>query len=412
MTSFNMLSNLIRALFALWSLILCAAGIVGMVYAAFQKKYDFSLLALLNLLSAYILWQIIIDIAANLDAGIPGTLHIMPGSLPWIIWLLTFVLLTVYAVIILVSIRSYTEVRITPMSIKHCTDQMPCGICYWRSNGRVIFSNICMNQLCIALTGQPLQNGNILFEAVPEGVVTIYGRTWHFICWDFYFEGERLQEMIASDITEEYEKTKALETEMAELSRLNRELQTYYKNIDDTIRKQEILQAKINIHDEMNRLMLSTLAAEGENVEMLDHIFSLWEENTMLLDLEAEGEESGTANRLEQLAQALNISLVWKSHLPESLNTVQRELFFTAAQEAMANAAKHAGAKTLEISFSERGSALCCCFENDGRIPPHTIHFAGGLANLAHLAKEQGAAIFVKQDENFQLTLYFNASSS
>lgn len=46
-----------------------------------------------------------------------------------------------------------------------------------------------------------------------------------------------------------------------------------------------------------------------------------------------------------------------------------RELVFAAAQETIANAVKHAGAKHMKISFEENSSWLCCCFENDGTVP-------------------------------------------
>ena len=88
------------------------------------------------------------------------------------------------------------------------------------------------------------------------------GRRWRFVRRELLLDGERLHELTASDVTAEYAKTEALQRDKEALSRLKAELNEYNLGIDDTVRKQEILRAKVNIHDEMNRLMLSTVAAE------------------------------------------------------------------------------------------------------------------------------------------------------
>ena len=132
----------------------------------------------------------------------------------------------------------------------------------------------------------------------------------------------------------------------------------------------------------------------------------------MLLCMEADREtENDAANRLEQLAQVLDIRLTRKIVLPEALTGKQRELFFITAQEAIANAAKHAGAESLKISFSETENAFCYDFENDGRMPEGDVNFTGGLANLLYLAGEQGASIFAEKGETFKLSLHFAKES-
>ena len=297
---------------------------------------------------------------------------------------------------------------ITPAAVKLCLDQMPCGVCCWHDNGRVLFSNICMNRLCVALTGSPLLNGNSFYDRTSGGILTVDGRVWRFACWDMTFDGERLHEMIASDITTEYAKTQALEQDKAELSRLKRRLQEYSLIMEDAVRRQEILQAKVNIHDEMNRLMLSTMAAEKDDTQALNRIFSLLVQNALLLCMQADDTQDQKAvTRVHELADALGIGLIWSGDVPPALTEKQRALFFTAAQEAVINAAKHAEAKTLEIAFTEDEATLCCDFINGGNVTAGDVNFVGGLANLALLAGEQGAFIRAKADKAFTLSLHF-----
>jgi len=80
---------------------------------------------------------------------------------------------------------------------------------------------------------------------------------------------------------------------------------------------------------------------------------------------------------------------------------------YTTAREALANAAKHAAATAMDISFEETTEALCCSFRNNGTLPNGEIRFTGGLLNLSRLAAEQGAVLSVEADKQFTLRLCF-----
>lgn len=404
MISFNMLTPFARSLFALWALVLGLAYIVSAVLALVNKRYRFTAASLVLFTPVYFLWQVIFDFSlfGKNEAASGSTSALCEMPLPF--WLLAFVLLTVPGVLLLIYNVRYDKNFIAPGSIKLFLDGLPCGICCWRENGRVLFSNVSMNILCAALTGNPLLNGNRFREAVKGDILTVDGQVWRFSCRDIVLDGEKLIEMVASDITAEYAKTEALEKDKADLALLNRKLKEYYLSMDDAVRRQEILQAKVNIHDEMNRLMLSTMAAGTADTAELDRIFTLWEQNALILCMEADGEGGDS---LEELAAALKLELCRQDDIPEALSEKQRGLFFSAAKEAMVNAVKHAGAKTLAIGFEETEDRIFCRFTNDGAVPVNAVHFSGGLKNLALIAKKQGATVSAESDKSFTLTLCF-----
>ena len=412
MTALDMLTELYRSIFSLWTLLLCLICIFGIVLAISHRLYRFAAFSLFPLMSTYFLWQVLFDI--HLVGGTKQIAAISRklGGLPWLCWLAALFVLTAAAVILFLIILRCGKRSITPAAVKRLLDQMPCGVCCWRDSGRVLFSNICMNRLCVSLTGSHLRNGNHFHDKIKDEILTVDGKVWRFACRDTVFSGETLHEMIASDITMEYAKTQALEQDKAELSRLKGELQAYSLRIEDTVRQQEILQAKINIHDEMNRLMLSTMAADKTDTAALDRIFSQWEQNALFLCMQAddESEDQKEAERLNDLARSLGIRLTWRTELPAAMTSKQRTLFFTAAQEAVINAAKHAGANNLDISFTENAQTLLCDFVNDGIIPSEDVRFVGGLKNLALLAGEQSACVFAKCAERFTLSLRFQKS--
>ena len=356
----------------------------------------------------YYIWQVIFDF--SLFGGTEKVTLISSKlcglSIVW--WLAAFIVLTLASVILLERNIEYDKNFITPGTIKLYLDEIPCGVCCWRDNGRVLLANIRMNELCVAITNSPLLNGNYFRDAVIDGIITAEGKVWRFSCRDIFLGGEKLHEMIASDITTEYAKNRALEKDKEELSKLNRELQEYYLSIDNTVRRQENLQAKVNIHDKMNRLMLSTTAVNSEDSAELNRIFSLWEKNALLLCMEAEETaDTKESNSLEQLAEALKICLIWQGALPSALSERQRRLFFSTAKEAIVNAVKHAEAKTMNILFSETETNIFCHFVNDGKTLQGAVKFTGGLQNLSSLANKQGVTVSVSSDKKFTLSLCF-----
>jgi signal transduction histidine kinase len=407
MTPFAFLSAQIRAIIALWALILCLVNIGSAVLAAARRRLRFIAYALVVFAPVYFLWQVIFDFSLFGISEKAKDVTLTLCGFAWILWLSAFVVLTFASVFLFARNIRYDKTFITPGAIKIFLDKIPCGVCCFRDNGRVLFSNMCMNELCEKITGGALLDGNHFKNAVEGGILTVGDKVWRFTCRDIEKDGENLQEIIASDITPEYAKTRMLEKDKAELSKLNRELRDYYDSIDEIVRGKEILQAKVNIHDEMNRLMLSTTAVNSEDTEELDRIFSMWEQDALLLCMEAD-EKNGAKSfeSLKNLANALKINLSLQGEMPE-LSENRKNLFFSAANEAIINAFKHADAKNMKISFTETEKIFLCRFTNDGNIPKSEVKFTGGLSNLSALAKRQNAKISAIAADEFTLTLSF-----
>ena len=221
MTAFASLSALARALISLWALLLCRTDIGNAVLATVRRRYRFTVLALLILAPGYFLWQVIFDLSLFGGTAKVAAISQALGEIPWLFWLFALTILTLAAVLLLRYNIRYDRNHITPGTIKLFLDRMPCGVCCWRESGRVLFSNICMNRLCTDITDAPLLNGNQFRDAVADGILHVKGKVWRFISREIDPDGERLYEMIASDITSEYAKTEALERDKAELTRVS-----------------------------------------------------------------------------------------------------------------------------------------------------------------------------------------------
>lgn len=211
MTSLFQLSELTRSLFSLWTLTLCLIGIFSIVRSVALKRFRFAAFALLPLGCSYFLWQMMFDIHLFGDTGAAAAVSRKLGAFPWIGLLLALLVITPAAIVNLSAVIRYGKRSVTPDAVKLCLDWIPCGVCCFDDDGRVLFSNVCMNRLCIAATGSLLQNGNQFYDAVGDSILTLEGRRWRFVRRELLLDGERLHELTASDVTAEYAKTEALQ---------------------------------------------------------------------------------------------------------------------------------------------------------------------------------------------------------
>lgn len=395
-----------RAVLGLWTLLLCLAGIVGAVLSLVGRRYRNVIVTLPLFAATYLLWQVTICCLYQPDQA--SALYLWLSHLPWLTWTLILGLLTLGEAGLLYAVIRYLRTFVTPLAIEHCADELSCGICYWQDNGHVIFTNDCMNLICTQLLGSSPMDGGQIRAAITAPIMPLGDRVWQFTFRETEYGGRSLQELIATDVSEVYAESEALRLDNVRLAKMNEELRIYGMNIDESVRRQEMLQAKVNIHHEMNRLMLSTIAVDLEDEQELSRIFSLWERNALLLCMESGADQSSDAEELEQLARALGVRLLWERRAPEVLTPKQRELFFAAAREAITNAVKHAGAKTMEIFLSVTDKGISCTFQNDGTLPEGAILFTGGLANLELLARQQGASVTAKAEDTFRLCVVFS----
>ena len=178
------------------------------------------------------------------------------------------------------------------------------------------------------------------------------------------FEDKQIQELIAVDVTELYKKNELLEQETVSLQKMNESLRKYNQNIVETVRKQEILDAKVYIHDEMNRLMLVTTS----NAEMpmaeeeFREILTLWRNNAILLGGESEKAKDNTdISEVNQLAELLGIQLTWQGEAPGVMPGSIRKVFIMVARETIANAVQIISMPySFDIFIISRHTNHCC----------------------------------------------------
>ena len=66
-------------------------------------------------------------------------------------------------------------------------DMLHAGICYWEESGRIILSNRRMNEICLALSGEILLNGQKFYESIGSECVSLPDGTIQYFFHDMLY---------------------------------------------------------------------------------------------------------------------------------------------------------------------------------------------------------------------------------
>ena len=76
-----------------------------------------------------------------------------------------------------------------------------------------------------------------------------------------------------------------------------------------------------------------------------------------------------------------------------------------AIRECLTNAARHAGAKQLDITIREEESSILLYITNDGKCPDGKITPKGGLLNLSKHVIANGGKLVIRSTPYFSLSV-------
>lgn len=408
MTSYSETGPLVRSLVCFWAILLILGFSLNTVISVRQKRYLSAVKESVFGFPIYFFMQVCRDISCRKMGKISHNATESFGLIPLWIYIIFLLLFTFVFTVQFYSLSVYSRRHITPSSVKEAVDKNPTGICCYRTNGQPVLTNQRMNAVAFEMTGRTLLNGAEFYEKVREnriadlsdGTVVRFSRTV------FTLDGEDFYELTADDITELYRKSQTLRKENDILKSQNQRMIDYGKTIDENIRRQEILNTKTSIHDEMNRLLLSTENIIQNGTDEEKHkILETWQNNILLLCMEADSVAGNNViSDLNELAVIMGLN-VCCDRIPKTDDKELLYLFFLAAEEAMTNSVKHAGARNLYIHIDEDDKFLTAVFTNDGKKPLKKISEGGGLLNLRHRIETSGGSLTAVSGEQFILTV-------
>lgn len=339
------------------------------------------------------------------------------GNLPYIVWMLLLFFVTVLEAVLLLKLLRQKERRLTPNAVKESLDALPDGVCFFEPDGRPILVNTQMNRISSELFDTEILNAEHFLNRLKENnekiirttptilVKTADEKVWEFNQTILKIKNAEVHELIACDITQQYQLSGELKQRNEQLNKVNERLHRFSRDMVYFTAEKELLEAKIRVHDDVGQALLafrSYLAQEQEKRNRND-LLLLW--RYVILVMKKETAPAGEWDILEKTAQSLHIKINLSGELPE--NVQQKTAILTAIHECLTNTAKHARGDCLDILVKSEDTLLTTQFTNNGQIPDEDIQEGGGLKNLRNIVERAGGTMTIESTPRFLLRIDF-----
>lgn len=371
-------------------------------------------------------------------------------DVPWIIVALVMVVIFAAEVLCLVEVDRAGRDKLSPGSVKESLDALPDGVCFFSEDGRILLSNRRMQHISSDITGIGILNGEKLWRCIEEksvkmdvsdGLVifTSDSKVWNVRRSEIEAEGNRINEIVALDVTEQYELRRELEERNERLNSVNERLRIFSRDMSRLTAEKELLDAKIKVHDDLGRSLLAFRAYLTAEPSKRDRskLLPLWRYVISVMKKETAPSEEWDA--IEKTAESLHIQIEINGDLPAGpaglpVSGAARSAIMAAIRECLTNTPRHAGGDRLFVLIkcgveqgadhastsgnpSASGTAPCADaphgirveITNNGRMPLTPVQEAGGLSNLRHMVERAGGNMTIESSPQFLLRLEFKS---
>lgn len=357
------------------------------------------------------------DFSGNLTPPVEQRLWALPSGL----LILLSALMAVWISYAMIRLFAWRRNHISQTSVKESIDQLPTGLCFHGEGGLPRLVNRQMNALCLELTGEPLWNAEVFWHALvtgkvlPQDAVLQTGempivrtgdmRVWSFERTPIDANGEQSMQIIASDVTQEYEMNDQLRSENLRLAEINRRLRQYGENVQELTREKETLAAKVRIHDELGQALLATrrLSIQPSSSSHRAEVLHLWRQNLKLLQSTKDTfPETKGFSQLIAAAQAIGVRVIFRGAQPPS-DASRMSLLENAIHECLTNTVRHAHGTELYIDISQANAQTEIVCTNNGAVPREPVVEGGGLSSLRRRVEAAGGRMSVQSEPRFAL---------
>ena len=334
---------------------------------------------------------------------------------------------------------------LTPMAIKESLDALPDGVGFVTENGSPVLVNVEMNHICNSLYGTWFMNGEQFWYRLKEGDIgketeilqesdlpgetlpekeedakadSVLIRTEDGKIWDLRRsrlepDKDHVIQLTAYDVTTQYRLWQELSDRNRRLNEVNERLHRFNSEVERVTREQEILSAKIRVHDEVGRslLTLRTYLAQAEADRDRKSLVPLWQYIVSVMREEVLPQPENTAawnasknwEVLQKKADAMRITIQKEGILPDTEK--EARLILAAVQECVSNTAKHAGGHIQYVKLFRTAEGFRAELTNDGQPPRKEPEEKGGLKNLRLMIERAGGTMLLQSTPRFVMEI-------
>lgn len=357
-------------------------------------------------------------IILQLDSRITGTTQSIHFHVPYLI-LLAFVLISfgynIWAVVSETKVRK----KINKNSVKEAFDNLPTGICFFNRAGLPVLCNLAMHRLSFAVCGKDLQFITEIEEWFGDDFTPISGvkklnrtfilpdgKAWHLKKLGFVDEdGNTYTEYTAVDVTELYKNREEVISDNEQLRKVQADLQKLSANVVAVTREEEILNAKMRVHDEMGRCLIAAQKyLKDKNTDSVpDAIATSWQRAVSMIKYNNDTPDEDMLLQIRKTCEFVGLDFIMKGELPRSERVAY--LLTCAVRECVTNAVRYAEATEIYAEFCESETEATVTLTNNGIVPENEISEGGGLSTLRQRIERAGGQMILQSLPEFKLTV-------
>lgn len=431
MTAYINLAEYCHTFFAISAivLILGAAYIIAAA-VAMRLSRGYAACSVVLAAAVFIILQSMADVSLCANEADPrfSLPAVILKDVPWIIVALVIVVIFAAEVLCLVAVNRAGRDKLSPGSVKESLDALPDGVCFFSEDGRILLSNRRMQHISSDITGIGILNGEKLWRCIEEKsvktdvsdglvILTSDSKVWNVRRSEIEAEGNRINEIVALDVTEQYELRRELEERNERLNSVNERLRIFSRDMSRLTAEKELLDAKIKVHDDLGRSLLAFRAYLTAEPSKRDRskLLPLWRYVISVMKKETAPSEEWDA--IEKTAESLHIQIEINGDLPAGLADLPvsgevRSAIMAAIRECLTNTARHARGDRLFVLIkcgADAPHGIRIEITNNGRAPLVPIQEAGGLSNLRHMVERAGGIMTIESSPQFLLRLDFKS---
>lgn len=365
-----------------------------------------------------LLLNITVYVLMQLDNRITSTNQSLHLHIPYVILLFIILLSLLFSVWAVLSETKNRKI-INNNSIKEAFDNLPTGVCFFNEVGMPVLCNLAMYRFSFAVCGKDVQfitdlesclsdNFIPVEDVKKEGKVFVLkdGSAWRLEKRSFTYEnGNVYTQYIATDVTDLNKNRIELQQENKQLHKVHCDLQRLSANVVAVTREEEILNAKMRVHDEMGRCLVvaQKYLREDSTGNIPDNIVDSWQRAVSMLKYNNDTSDEDMLLQIRKTCEFMKIDFVKTGELPKEENVAY--ILTCAVRECVTNAVRYADATKLYANFTETEEAATVVVTNNGKPPENEIVKGGGLSNLQRRVERSGGVMVIQSFPCFELTV-------
>lgn len=398
-----------------WSIVLAVSGISLLLRTVEIRKYRIVLALVVSVMGLSVFFnQFIADIVGN--QGIMMQLNSLNSEERFQIIIATSIFMFILAVaeyILHQIVKKRKQNMVTANTIKESLDALPDGICFSMPDGTPLLVNDKMHAISHELFGHVVMNANICDRKLhhldsKDNILLLSNHSGYLVqtnqeVWNIQqYLHDKIRETVSVNVTEEYRLTQEIKNRNLRLEEVNRKLKEYISKVDELTREKEILAAKIKVHDDIGRALLSFRNYLSSDTKNREDLIAHWKQNIAIMKGEAEqNADPSDWENLMNAAKSVGVRIVLKGKLPREKQI--RNTVIHVIHECLNNTVRHANGSLLKVDIEDKKGIFRMEISNDGRPPRGKIKESGGLANLRKSIEMAGGTMKIESLPKFLL---------